>query len=81
MQVRESGDLQRTEVCARRAIKKADSEGVVTMVDVVLNHRTASRLSATTNDWTSFENPDWEEWAIVKVCTQRQLRPLMRETA
>mmetsp|Transcript_12155 Transcript_12155/g.29024 ORF Transcript_12155/g.29024 Transcript_12155/m.29024 type:complete len:539 (+) Transcript_12155:34-1650(+) len=50
----------------QRAIKKADSEGVVTMVDVVLNHRTASRLSATTNDWTSFENPDWEEWAIVK---------------
>lgn len=50
-----------------RAVKAAEQYGVVSMVDVVLNHRTASKLSETTGDWTSFEGPDWEEWAVVAV--------------
>jgi hypothetical protein len=29
--------------------------------------RTAARMSDATGDWTSFEQPDWEEWAIVSV--------------
>ncbi len=41
------------------------------MVDVVLNHRTASKVSPNTNDWTHFVGPDWGEWAIVKVCAPR----------
>mmetsp|Transcript_1180 Transcript_1180/g.2811 ORF Transcript_1180/g.2811 Transcript_1180/m.2811 type:complete len:402 (+) Transcript_1180:264-1469(+) len=49
----------------RSAISAAERHGVVSMVDVVLNHRTATKISKSTNDWTAFEKPDWGEWAIV----------------
>ena len=42
---------------------------MLTMADVVLNHRTGSEVSNNTRDWTKFTSPDWEEWAIVKVPT------------
>ena len=48
------------------AVRAAREHGVLSMVDVVLNHRTATRVSNTTGDWTSFEAPDWEEWAVVR---------------
>jgi len=49
-----------------KAVKAAEASGVVSMADVVLNHRTAAKISNATGDWTSFEQPAWEEWAIVK---------------
>lgn len=48
------------------AVQAAESHGIITMVDVVLNHRTAAKLSPNSSDWTAFEQPDWGEWAIVK---------------
>ena len=47
------------------AIHAAQGQGIMTMVDVVLNHRTAAKISPNTSDWTAFEGPDWGEWAIV----------------
>jgi alpha-amylase len=48
------------------AVGTARAYGILSMVDVVLNHRSATKLSNTTGDWTSFEAPDWEEWAVVR---------------
>jgi len=48
------------------AVRAAKSHGIVSMVDVVLNHRTAAKISVNSSDWTSFEEPHWGEWAIVK---------------
>lgn len=48
------------------AISAAHLHGIVPMVDVVLNHRTAARISVNSSDWTDFEGPDWGEWAIVQ---------------
>lgn len=49
-----------------QAISAAHRHGIVPMVDVVLNHRTAAKISPKSHDWTVFEDPDWGEWAIVK---------------
>ena len=48
------------------AMLAAKGHGIATMVDVVVNHRTAAQISANSSDWTAFEDPDWGEWAIVK---------------
>ena len=48
------------------AVKAAHDNGIVPMVDVVLNHRAAIRISPNSSWWTDFEGPDWGEWAIVK---------------
>ena len=47
------------------AISAAHAHGIVTMADVVLNHRAAIRISPNSSWWTEFEGPDWGEWAIV----------------
>mmetsp|Transcript_46775 Transcript_46775/g.110328 ORF Transcript_46775/g.110328 Transcript_46775/m.110328 type:complete len:507 (-) Transcript_46775:78-1598(-) len=49
-----------------KATAAAAAEGVVAMVDVVLNHRTATAISNVTHDWTAFEEPAWGDWAVVK---------------
>lgn len=48
------------------AVAAAHSNGIVPMVDVVLNHRAAVYISPNSSWWTEFEGPDWGEWAIVK---------------
>eukprot|EP00802_Teleaulax_amphioxeia_P003256 Tamp_03259.p1 GENE.Tamp_03259~~Tamp_03259.p1 ORF type:complete len:626 (-),score=99.07 Tamp_03259:298-2175(-) len=48
------------------ALQAARKHGIVSMADVVLNHRTASKVSSNSSDWTEFEDPAWGEWAIVK---------------
>mmetsp|Transcript_799 Transcript_799/g.1721 ORF Transcript_799/g.1721 Transcript_799/m.1721 type:complete len:549 (-) Transcript_799:76-1722(-) len=50
----------------QRSIEQGEKFGIISMVDVVLNHRTGSKISNQTFDWTRFEQPDWEEWAIVQ---------------
>ena len=50
------------------AVSAAHDNGIVPMVDVVLNHRAAVKISPNSSWWTEFEGPDWGEWAIVKVC-------------
>ena len=41
------------------AIDAAHAVGIVPMVDVVLNHRAAIRISPNSSWWTDFEGPDW----------------------
>jgi len=48
-----------------QAVQAAADHGIISMVDVVLNHRTAAKISTNTSDWTTFEQPEWGEWAIV----------------
>jgi len=48
------------------AVSAAKANGITPMVDVVLNHRAAVRISPNSSWWTEFEGPDWGEWAIVK---------------
>jgi len=47
------------------AVASAHANGIVPMVDVVLNHRAAVKMSPNSSWWTEFEGPDWGEWAIV----------------
>merc|ERR1719464_1231473 len=38
-------------------------EGIVPMMDLVVNHRCASKKDGR-GKWTVFEQPDWAAWAI-----------------
>ena len=40
---------------------------------------TSAKVSPNSSDWTAFEQPDWGEWAIVKVRERERERERARE--
>eukprot|EP00914_Ancora_sagittata_P016887 GHVO01033419.1.p1 GENE.GHVO01033419.1~~GHVO01033419.1.p1 ORF type:complete len:342 (-),score=60.56 GHVO01033419.1:165-1190(-) len=45
-------------------IKDMKKGGMSAMLDLVINHRCGTKQDAS-DQWTIFEDPDWESWAIV----------------
>lgn len=48
----------------RKLISELKSNGIVAMLDFVANHRCGVRKDDK-GEWTIFEDPEWESWAIV----------------
>jgi alpha-amylase len=48
------------------AIKTVNSKGMVSLADVVVNHRTAAYVDSCTGKYTSFINPTMGNWAVTK---------------
>jgi len=55
-----------SESSLKSLVGSINSNGILSIVDTVINHRCATAQDSCTKDWTTFTNPNWGNWAVVK---------------